>query len=123
VSLHNEATKPQEIILELTLYVICQFYYVRYFWYIHTTNNVTLYENTYQTISSNINVNRSKLILRVRCLIDTHLGKIPSFCKILNLKHMGVFDQYFNLISAIASQAWHSEENSTTYYSRIVYIS
>jgi hypothetical protein len=52
--------------------------------------------------------------------------KTPSFCKILDLNKTHskkIFDQNFNLIMAIKSQAWHSEENSTILCSRIVCIS
>jgi hypothetical protein len=58
------------------------------------------------------------------CLIhNAHLGKIPSFCKILHPKitHLKkFFYKYFCLLSAIVIQAWHSKVKTITLLHKIV---
>jgi hypothetical protein len=64
--------------------------------------------------------------LNNRCLIhNAHLGKISSFCKILDLKitHLKKnFDWYFCLISATVIQAWHSKAKTIILLKKMVCI-
>jgi hypothetical protein len=57
---------------------------------------------------------------------NAHFGKIPSFCKILDLKitHLKeMFDLYFCLSSAIVIQAWHSKVKTIALLHKIACIS
>jgi hypothetical protein len=69
--------------------------------------NLIYLNSKYQTVSQKLD------FLCVRCLIhNAHLGKIPSFCKILDLKITHFKEKIwliFCLISAIVIQAWRSK--------------